>query len=71
MYPSFIDVGKQSFICIGYNRPFLFPLQDEDGNALSDKEIRAEVVTFFSAGQDTVAAGSNKFILYLFLTELS
>ncbi|KAK2556713.1 Cytochrome P450 4F12 [Acropora cervicornis] len=34
-----------------------FCLQDEDGNALTDKEIRAEVVTFFSAGQDTVAAG--------------
>ena len=39
-----------------------FCLQDEDGNALTDKEIRAEVVTFFSAGQDTVAAGRNKLL---------
>ncbi|XP_029198102.2 cytochrome P450 4B1-like [Acropora muricata] len=35
----------------------LLQIRDEDGNALTDKEIRAEVVTFFSAGQDTVAAG--------------
>nr|XP_058956438.1 cytochrome P450 4B1-like [Pocillopora verrucosa] len=30
--------------------------KDEDGKSLSDEAIRAEVVTFFAAGQDTVAA---------------
>lgn len=35
----------------------LLQIRNEDGDGLTDKEIRAEVVTFFSAGQDTVASG--------------
>ena len=44
-------------------RVLLLVWQDEDGNGLTDEEIRAEVVTFFAAGQDTVAAGES---LYTF-----
>ena len=61
-----VTMADTFIACRLVRRVLVLMLQDEDGNSLSDEEIRAEVVTFFAAGQDTVAAGDYLFRYYWF-----
>ena len=57
----------------GFIERFFFLLQDEDGNGLSEREIRDEVDTFLFEGHDTTSSGncSKKYLFVCYNNEYS